>query len=81
MSFLPERVLVYFNGLHARLGFMVLTLFSFKFPLFLLHFWLPKAHVEASTEASMILASLLLKLGIYGFCQTLSELKFFALEV
>lgn len=36
-------------------------------PLFPLHIWLPEAHVEAPTVGSMLLASLLLKLGGYGF--------------
>jgi len=35
-------------------------------PVIGLHFWLPKAHVEASTRGSIILAGLLLKLGRYG---------------
>lgn len=30
------------------------------------HFWLPKAHVEASTRGSMVLAGVLLKLGAFG---------------
>ena len=36
-------------------------------PLFPFHIWLPEAHVEAPTTGSMLLASLLLKLGGYGF--------------
>jgi len=38
-----------------------------KSPLFLVHIWLPKAHVEAPVFGSMILASLLLKTGGYGY--------------
>jgi len=37
-----------------------------KIPVIGLHYWLPKAHVEASTRGSIILAGLLLKLGCYG---------------
>nr|YP_010934987.1 NADH dehydrogenase subunit 4 [Ornithodoros improvisus]WKW52635.1 NADH dehydrogenase subunit 4 [Ornithodoros improvisus] len=40
--------------------------FLVKMPLFLVHIWLPKAHVEAPVAGSMILAGVLLKLGIYG---------------
>lgn len=41
--------------------------FAFKLPMWPFHIWLPEAHVEASTEGSMILAGLLLKLGSFGF--------------
>jgi proton-translocating NADH-quinone oxidoreductase chain M len=41
--------------------------FAIKTPLFPFHIWLPEAHVEAPTVGSMLLASLLLKLGSYGF--------------
>lgn len=47
---------------------VVLTLcFLVKFPVYFLHLWLPKAHVEAPTVARMLLAGLLLKLGTVGF--------------
>jgi NADH-ubiquinone oxidoreductase chain 4 len=37
-----------------------------KFPIFLGHLWLPKAHVEAPVIGSIILAAILLKLGGLG---------------
>jgi len=41
--------------------------FAIKIPMFPFHTWLPDAHVEAPTAGSVVLASLLLKLGTYGF--------------
>ncbi len=41
--------------------------FAVKVPMFPLHTWLPDAHVEAPTAGSVLLASLLLKMGTYGF--------------
>ena len=41
--------------------------FAIKVPIFPFHTWLPDAHVEAPTAASVILAAILLKLGTYGF--------------
>ena len=40
--------------------------FAIKVPLFPLHTWLPDAHGEAPTAGSVMLASVLLKLGTYG---------------
>ena len=37
-----------------------------KSPIYLLHNWLPKAHVEASIHGSMILSGIMLKKGGYG---------------
>jgi NADH-ubiquinone oxidoreductase chain 4 len=39
--------------------------FIVKIPLYGLHLWLPKAHVEAPITGSMVLASILFKLGGY----------------
>ena len=41
--------------------------FAIKVPVFPLHTWLPDAHVEAPTAGSVLLASVLLKMGTYGF--------------
>nr|YP_009732571.1 NADH dehydrogenase subunit 4 [Bufotes pseudoraddei]QHS71290.1 NADH dehydrogenase subunit 4 [Bufotes pseudoraddei] len=43
-----------------------LIAFLVKMPLYGVHLWLPKAHVEAPIAGSMILAGTLLKLGGYG---------------
>ena len=51
------------------LGFF--AAFAIKVPLFPLHTWLPDAHVEAPTAGSVMLASVMLKMGCYGllrFC-------------
>ena len=57
-------------SLPVTLGFMVKT------PLYLLHIWLPKAHVEAPVGGSMILAGVLLKLGSYGLVLFLPLIHF-----
>lgn len=48
------------------LGFFTFFAFSIKIPMIPLHLWLPEAHVEASTDISVILAAIILKIGVYG---------------
>ena len=49
-----------------------LFLKEFNIENFLVHLWLPKAHVEAPVSGSMILAGVLLKLGGYGLIRVFS---------
>lgn len=52
--------------LQILISVLLLVGFAVKIPIVPLHTWLPDAHVDAPTPVSMILASILLKMGAYG---------------
>ncbi len=54
------------GALTSFLSFCFLLPFLVKLPLWPLHGWLPRAHTQAPTEGSVILASVVLKVGGYG---------------
>nr|YP_004934866.1 NADH dehydrogenase subunit 4 [Paracladura trichoptera]AET13117.1 NADH dehydrogenase subunit 4 [Paracladura trichoptera] len=54
--------------------------FLVKMPMFMVHLWLPKAHVEAPVSGSMILAGILLKLGGYGLLRVMPFLSYINLK-
>lgn len=54
--------------------------FSVKLPIYGLHFWLPIAHVEAPTFGSVILASILLKLGGVGLIRFSSFMNILSIK-
>lgn len=55
--------LITFRG--ARTRFLILLSGLAKLPVFRLHYWLPKAHVQAPTILSIILARLSLKIRLF----------------
>lgn len=65
MNFIISKF-IYYRDLDYCFVFFSVFMFFVKVPSFFLHLWLPKAHVEAPSSGSIILAGLLLKLGVYG---------------
>jgi NADH-quinone oxidoreductase subunit M len=65
---IPEAM---FKGYSFQFQFWVFLAFGIAFaikvPMFPFHTWLPAAHTEAPTVGSVFLASILLKMGTYGF--------------
>jgi NADH-quinone oxidoreductase subunit M len=53
-------------GLQILIFLAFFTAFAVKVPMFPFHTWLPAAHVEAPTAGSVLLASILLKMGGSG---------------
>lgn len=76
-------VFFFFSGDLNRLFFYVLVNFVFfiKIPMFFVHLWLPKAHVEAPVSGSIILAGIILKLGGYGLMRLIIIFSFIGIKI
>nr|YP_010329923.1 NADH dehydrogenase subunit 4 [Neocerura liturata]UNP54679.1 NADH dehydrogenase subunit 4 [Neocerura liturata] len=75
MNFLMIYFLKFLNLNLYLLYFCMLLAFLVKMPMYFVHLWLPKAHVEAPVSGSMILAGIMLKLGGYGLLRLLIFLQ------
>nr|YP_009176710.1 NADH dehydrogenase subunit 4 [Anopheles maculatus]ALJ02426.1 NADH dehydrogenase subunit 4 [Anopheles maculatus] len=76
MNTLSFILLINYSIMNMNLLYLSLVVaFLVKMPMFLVHLWLPKAHVEAPVSGSMILAGILLKLGGYGLLRMFSLLQ------
>jgi len=64
------------SSTYAR--FLVCLSFMVKSPLYTLHAWLPKAHVEAPLIGSILLSGVILKLGSYGLLLLAPQLTSYA---
>lgn len=66
----------YFNTFELNFIFLCLLLgFGVKLPIWPFYGWLPKAHVEASTNFSIFLSGVLVKFAFFGFLKCLLTIQ------
>uniref|UniRef100_UPI003001669B NADH dehydrogenase subunit 4 n=1 Tax=Chilo infuscatellus TaxID=236790 RepID=UPI003001669B len=81
MSFIMIYFLKFFSFDSYLLYFSMIMAFLVKMPMYFVHLWLPKAHVEAPVAGSMILAGVMLKLGGYGLLRVLILIQMIGLKL
>lgn len=84
--FLCSRVFCFINFVYYdffvsyEFVFLISLCFLVKFPVYFIHVWLPKVHVEAPTSTRIILAGVILKLGGCGVYRISKSMRFFGIE-
>nr|AML26472.1 NADH dehydrogenase subunit 4 [Staphylinidae sp. BMNH 1274657] len=72
LNFSLNFFLMKFDLMNMIMFMFMNMVFLVKMPMYFVHLWLPKAHVEAPVSGSMILAGVMLKLGGYGMMRLIN---------
>nr|ADY86051.1 NADH dehydrogenase subunit 4 [Corcyra cephalonica] len=82
---MSNNIMIYFMKFYNfnmyLLYFSMVMAFLVKMPMYFVHLWLPKAHVEAPVSGSMILAGIMLKLGGYGLMRVMIIMEKISLKL